>query len=201
MSTTGKRILCIEDDQETGTLIAEDLEERGYTVTVELNGQGGLEAILKTAPDLVLCDIDMPGMTGFEVLESLTSIAPQIEPTPFVFLTALSDRENEMKGRRLGADDYVIKPIDFERLASIIEVRLRQGPRHQVGAQQIDLNERELACLTWSARGKTSVEIAAILGVAKRTVDFHIENASRKLHVTTRTQAVVKAIGARLINP
>ena len=201
MNTTGKRILCIEDDQETGTLIAEDLEERGYAVTVELDGQGGLKAILKTAPDLVLCDIDMPGMTGFEVLESLTSIAPQIEPTPFVFLTALSDRENELKGRRLGADDYVIKPIDFERLASIIEVRLRQGPRHQVGSQQVDLNERELACLTWSARGKTSVEIAAILGVAKRTVDYHIENASRKLHVATRTQAVVKAIGGRLINP
>jgi DNA-binding NarL/FixJ family response regulator len=201
MNTTGKRILCIEDDQETGTLIAEDLEERGYAVTVEVNGQGGLKAILTTAPDLVLCDIDMPGMTGFEVLESLTAIAPQIEPTPFVFLTALSDRENEMKGRRLGADDYIIKPIDFERLAAIIEVRLRQGPRHPVESRQFDLNERELACLTWSARGKTSVEIAAILGVAKRTVDFHIENASRKLHVATRTQAVVKAIGGRLINP
>ena len=201
MNTTGKRILCIEDDQETGTLIAEDLEERGYTVNVELDGQAGLKAILTTAPDLVLCDIDMPGMTGFEVLESLTSTAPQIAPTPFVFLTALSDRENEMKGRRLGADDYIIKPIDFERLAAIIEVRLGQGPRHQAGSPQVDLNERELACLTWSARGKTSIEIAAILGVAKRTVDFHIENASRKLHVTTRTQAVVKAIGGRLINP
>ena len=115
MNTSGKRILCIEDDQETGTLIAEDLEERGYAVSVELNGQSGLAAILQTTPDLVLCDIDMPGMTGFEVLESLTSAAPQTEPTPFVFLTAMADRDNELKGRRLGADDYVTKPIDLDR--------------------------------------------------------------------------------------
>lgn len=200
MITTGKRILCIEDDEETGALIAEDLGERGYAVSIEIDGHSGLAAILKTAPDLVLCDINMPGMTGFEVLESLTAAAPQIDPTPFVFLTAWSDRDNEMKGRRLGADDYVTKPIDFERLAAIIEVRLRQGPRHPASTQ-VDLNEREVACLTWSARGKTSAEIAAILGVAKRTVDFHIENATRKLHVASRTQAVVKAIGGRLINP
>jgi CheY-like chemotaxis protein len=80
VNTTGKRILCIEDDQETGTLIAEDLEERGYAVSIELNGQSGLAAILQTTPDLVLCDIDMPGMTGFEVLESLTSLHRKPNP-------------------------------------------------------------------------------------------------------------------------
>jgi DNA-binding CsgD family transcriptional regulator len=61
------------------------------------------------------------------------------------------------------------------------------------------LSERELESLTWSARGKSSIEIAAILGLAKRTVDFHIENACRKLQVSTRTEAVAKAASGRLI--
>jgi len=196
-----KTILCIEDDPETLALIAEDLQERGYNVSVAQNGAAGLAAILKSAPDLTLCDIDMPGMTGFEVLEALTTIAPQVKPVPFIFLTASGDRESELRGRRLGADDYVTKPIDFERLAAIIEARLGQGTRQQAWSRHIDLNERESDCLTWTARGKSSAEIASILGLSKRTVDFHIDNACRKLGATTRTQAVVKAVAGKLIAP
>ena len=64
-----KRILWIEDDAETAELIAEDLQERGYIVSIASDGHSGLSAILKTDPDLVLCDINMPGMSGFEVME------------------------------------------------------------------------------------------------------------------------------------
>lgn len=199
MTTAAKKVLCIEDDVETAALIAEDLEERGYVVNAAPNGAAGLAAILKTAPDIVLCDVSMAGMNGYEVLESLTAVAPQSEVIPFIFLTAMSDRESEMRGRRLGADDYVTKPIDFERLAAIIETRLGHGARQQVWSRHVDLNEREVECLTWTARGKTSIEIAAILGVSKRTVDFHIDNACRKLNVASRTQAVAKAITSRLI--
>ncbi len=201
MTPTGKKILCIEDDPETAALIAEDLQERGYTVTIALDGHAGFAAILKTRPDLVLCDLNMPGMTGFEVLERLTALAPQFEAVPFVFLTALVDRANELKGRRLGADDYVTKPIDFEILATIIEARLSRVARNEVLSRLVDLNEREIECLSWSARGKTSTEIATTLGLSKRTVDFHIENACRKLNATTRIEAVAKATSGRLINP
>jgi DNA-binding response OmpR family regulator len=201
MVSPSKKILCIEDDPETATLIAEDLEERGYAVTIERDGHAGFTAILKSRPDLVLCDINLPGMTGFEVLESLTALAPQLDVVPFVFLTARGDRDSEMQGRRLGADDYVTKPIDFERLATIIEARLGTGPRHDVWSRHVALNEREVECLTWPARGKTSTEIATILGLTKRTVDFHIESACRKLTVSTRTEAVLKAASGHLINP
>jgi DNA-binding NarL/FixJ family response regulator len=196
-----KTILCIEDDPETLALIAEDLQDRGYIVTVAQNGAAGLAAILKSAPDLTLCDIDMPGMTGFEVLEALSTVAPQAKPVPFIFLTASGDRDSELRGRRLGADDYVTKPIDFERLAAIIEARLGQGARQQAWSRQVALNDRESECLTWSARGKSSAEIATILGLSKRTVDFHIDNACRKLGVTNRTHAVVKALAGKLIAP
>ena len=124
MATPAKRILCIEDDAETAELIAEDLQERGYIVSIARDGHSGLSAILKTDPDLVLCDINMPGMSGFEVMEQLIALAPSHEAVPFVFLTARTDRDSELKGRRLGADDYVTKPVDFEILASIIDARL-----------------------------------------------------------------------------
>jgi DNA-binding NarL/FixJ family response regulator len=199
--STNKKILCIEDDSETATLIAEDLEERGYFVTIAADGHAGLSAILKTGPDIVLCDINMPGMTGFEVLECLAGMAPKFDALPFIFLTARTDRDSELQGRRLGADDYVTKQVDFEILATIIEARLGKGARNEIWSRQVALNERELECLTWSARGKTSPEIATILGLSKRTVNFHIENACRKLNVSTRTEAVARAASGRLIDP
>jgi DNA-binding NarL/FixJ family response regulator len=201
MTSPAKRILCIEDDAETAALIKEDLQDRGYTVSVAADGHSGLSAILKSGPDLVLCDINMPGMTGFEVMERLIALAPQFEAVPFIFLTARTDRESELKGRRLGADDYVTKPVDFEILAAIIDARLGKGARNEEWSRHVALNDRELECLTWSARGKTSPDIAVILTLSKRTVNFHIENACRKLNVSTRTEAVVKAISGRLIDP
>jgi DNA-binding NarL/FixJ family response regulator len=143
----------------------------------------------------------MPTMSGFDVLDQLTAIAPRFRDMPFVFLTALTDRENELKGRTRGADDYVHKPIDFEVLATIINARLARVARLEVWPKTIELSEREVEALTWSARGKTSDEIATILGLSKRTVDFHIDNARTKLGVVTRTQAVVKAVTGRLIDP
>jgi DNA-binding CsgD family transcriptional regulator len=80
------------------------------------------------------------------------------------------------------------------------EARLGTGRRHTVWSRHVDLNVRELECLTWSARGKTSTEIATILGLTKRTVDFHFENACGKLKVSTRTEAVVKPVAGRLID-
>jgi len=201
MSEVEKKILCIEDDRETAALIAEELVDRGYAVTVAHDGHAGLGAILKTMPDLVISDISMPVMSGFELLERLSALAPRFAKMPFVFLTALTDRDNELKGRQLGADDYVTKPIDFEMLATIIAARLAGVARTGLWPKQSALNDREVEALTWVARGKTSVEVAGILGLSKRTVDFHIDNARTKLGAATRTEAVIKATTGRLIEP
>jgi len=201
MASPAKCILCIEDDPETAALIAEDLQERGYAVTVALDGRAGLQAMLKIEPALVLCDISMPHLDGFDVLEQVTSLGPKFEAVPFVFLTALADRDTELKGRRLGADDFVTKPIDFEILATIIEARLGRVARQEVWSRLVDLNAREVETLTLSARGRTSAQIAGELGLAKRTVDFHIENACRKLDAATRIEAAVKAASMGLIRP
>ena len=201
MAEAKKKILCIEDDHETAALIAEELIERGYDVSVAHEGREGLAAILKIMPDLVISDISMPAMSGFELLECLIGLAPRFSKMPFVFLTALTDRDNELRGRRLGADDYVTKPIDFDVLAAIIAARLAGVARADVWQKTVALNDREVEVLTWVARGKTSAEIAQILGLTKRTIDFHIDNARAKLGAATRTEAVIKAASGRLIEP
>jgi DNA-binding NarL/FixJ family response regulator len=201
MAEAKTRILCIEDDRETAALLAEDLADRGFGVSFAYDGHEGLAALLSNPPDLVLCDINMPIMSGFEVLEKLTAIAPRFHNMPFIFLTALLDRDTELKGRKLGADDYVTKPIDFDVLGEIINARLAHIARMNIWRPLVNLNDREIETLTWSARGKTSDEIAQILGLAKRTVDFHLDSARAKLGVANRTQAVVKAVTGKLIEP
>jgi len=196
-----KKILCIEDDRETAALIAEELTDRGYEIYIAHDGREGFASILKNMPDLVLSDISMPVMSGFELLERLIALAPRFSQMPFVFLTALTDRDNELRGRRLGADDYVTKPIDFDVLATIITARLAGVARAGLWPKLIELNDREVETLTWAARGKTSAEIAEILGITKRTVDFHVDNARAKLGAPTRTAAVIKAAAGRLIEP
>jgi DNA-binding response OmpR family regulator len=198
---TSKKILCIEDDRETAGLIAEELTERGFEVLIVHEGHGGFIAILKGIPDLVLCDIALPQMSGFEMLERLNELAPRLERIPFVFLTALADRDDELRGRMLGADDYITKPIDFDILETIISARLVGVARNEIWPKRVKLNDREAEVLTWAARGKTSAQIAEMIDMQKRIVEFHLDNARAKLGASTRTEAAFKAAMGRLIKP
>jgi DNA-binding response OmpR family regulator len=201
VKTTSRKILCIDDDRDTASLICEELIDRGFDVQAAYNGSDGLSAILMDPPDLVLSDITMPGMSGFQLLERLTSMEPRFENMPFVFLTALGDHDIELKGWQLGADDYLVKPVDYDVLGALIAARLARVARSTVWPQLVGLREREVETLTWAARGKTFQEIGTILSLSKRTVEFHLDNARRKLGVATRTQALIKAARGNLIPP
>jgi DNA-binding NarL/FixJ family response regulator len=201
MAEARRKVLCIDDDRAVTSLVADELTQRGFEAIVAYDGHEGFVAILKLVPDLVLCDVSMPIMSGFEVLERLNALAPRLGHIPFVFLTALADRESELRARRLGADDYVTKPIDFDMLDMIINARLAGVARNEMWPKLAMLNDREIEALTWVARGKTSVEIGDLIGLSKRTVDFHLDNARIKLGATTRTQAAIKAAIGRLIEP
>jgi len=152
MAEAQKKILCIEDDRETAALIAEELVDRGYAVSLAHDGREGLAAILKTMPDLVLSDISMPLMSGFELLERLIALAPRFAKMPFVFLTALTDRDNELKGRQLGADDYVTKPFLVRELIARLQAVLRRirvesaegEPVLRAGNLELDVPHRRL---------------------------------------------------------
>lgn len=201
MANVRDKVLCIEDDGETAAMIADELVDRDFDVVIARSGEEGLLAIINDTPDIVLCDIRMPGMSGYEVLERLKDFTPCVSRIPFVFITGLIEREDELKGRRLGADDYVTKPIDFDRLFFIIKSRLASAAPARSEPLPQNLNYVEIEVLTEVARGKKSREIAHQLHLSKRKVDFHVGKVLAKLRAETRTEAVIKAAAAGLIKP
>ena len=129
-------ILCVEDEADIRGDIVEELRDAGYATVEAVNGREGMEAIAQHKPDLVLCDITMPEMNGYEMLTALRDNHPELADLPFVFLSALADRKDIIAGRHLGADDYMTKPVDFEMLLAMVESRLRQVARMQTRKQR-----------------------------------------------------------------
>ncbi len=119
-------VLCIEDEDDLRADIAEEMLDAGYDVLQAADGKEGLEKILKHRPDLVTCDINMPVMNGKELLNVLRTKHPELTEMPFLFLTAYADRDHVLEGLRMGVDDYLTKPVDFDILIAKVEQRLRQ---------------------------------------------------------------------------
>lgn len=119
------KILVIEDDLTIGTLIVRLLQAEKYEVLLAREGHSGLELAQTEEPDLILCDIMMPEMDGYEVLEHLRQ-TPQMSSIPFIFLTAKSERSEQRLGMELGADDYLSKPFTRDELLGAIAARLKK---------------------------------------------------------------------------
>lgn len=122
-------ILCIEDEPDLREDIAEEIEEAGFRVAQAGDGQQALRLLDEVCPDLILCDITMPGMSGYELLKVLRKTRPDLHDVPFVFLTAQTDPKQIVEGKLAGADDYLIKPIDFELMLATIQARITQVAR------------------------------------------------------------------------
>lgn len=118
-----KKVLLIEDDAVLRGNTAELLEILDYQVVVAANGKIGLEKAKQEHPDIIVCDIMMPEMDGYDVLEALSS-NEETKLIPFIFLSAKTERQDVRKGMNLGADDYITKPFSEEELVNAIESRL-----------------------------------------------------------------------------
>ncbi len=118
-----KNILLIEDDVTVRENTAELLELSDYEVTTASNGKDGIEKARARHPDIIICDIMMPEIDGYGVLESLSK-NPETANIPFIFLSAKTEHKDIRKGMDLGADDYLTKPFEEEDLLSAIESRL-----------------------------------------------------------------------------
>lgn len=193
------KILCIEDDRECATLLEEELLSRGYTVKVLRDFSCAYEVILSFIPDLILCDINVPGKSGLDFINEVREFIRGPKKIPFIFVTANGDKKSQIRGHASGANDYIIKPVDFDILDAIIVKYVGLHTEIEEPSLPFDITRRELEMLQWSAKGKTSAEIALIFGLSKRTVDFHINNVRLKLGVSTRTEAVVRASLLNLI--
>ncbi len=120
-----KSILVIDDNTALRENTAEILELAGYEVWVAENGKQGVDMAIKQQPDLIVCDIMMPELDGYGVLH-LVRKNPATVATPFIFLTAKTERSDLRKGMEMGADDYITKPFDDLELLNAIEVRLKK---------------------------------------------------------------------------
>ena len=123
---TGKKILIIEDNEDVRENTAELLELANYNVVVAENGRVGVVKAREEQPDLIICDVMMPELDGYGVLNML-SREPETSVIPFIFLTAKADKSDFRKGMNLGADDYLTKPFDENDLLDIIQIRLKKS--------------------------------------------------------------------------
>jgi DNA-binding response OmpR family regulator len=181
-----RRILVIEDEPEMRRNIATLLRFHEYDPIEAENGRQGVELAHREKPDLILCDVMMPELDGYGVLQALRQDAG-LALIPFVFLTAKGDKDDLRSGMNLGADDYLTKPVANADLVQAIEARLR---RSQQNAQRefkpnfssaqpllkLGLTPRATETLLWLSQGKTNSDIAAILGITESTYhsDPHI---------------------------
>ncbi|MFN3827462.1 MAG: response regulator [Micavibrio sp.] len=123
-NVSAKTILVIEDEEALCEILQEELGAIGYKVHVARNGLEGLNRLQEIEPDLIICDRNMPSMSGHELLERLRNAYPQYRHLPFIFLTALSNAQDKQAVAHLRPYAYLEKPLDFQVLRKTITAAL-----------------------------------------------------------------------------
>lgn len=124
-TSTARQVLVIEDTESVREIISETLRFQGFDVVEAEDGEFGVQLARHHNPDLILCDVNMPNMDGYDTLSLLKS-HNETAAIPFIFLTGASDREFHRKGMELGADDYLTKPFTTEELVASVNTRLQK---------------------------------------------------------------------------
>jgi len=119
------KILLVDDEEEFVTTLAERLELRGLQARVALNGEAALQMIEVDTPEIVILDIMMPGIGGFEVLRRIKAQHPQL---PVILLTGRGSEKEGVKGMQLGAFDYLMKPLNIEELIKKMQEAIKSHP-------------------------------------------------------------------------
>jgi DNA-binding NarL/FixJ family response regulator len=195
-------ILLIEDNASLRRNIAEILMLEGYHVLTAASGASGLEQARAERPDLILCDIMMPGMDGYEVLAQIRGEATTAS-LPLIFLTAKGDMPDLRLGMSLGADDYLPKPVSRLDLLEAVSIRLQRHAQQRsstpnfdnaVPLEKLGISPREAEILLWMAQGKSNSDIAVLCDISVGTVKKHANHIFEKLGVEGRTSATLRAV-------
>jgi DNA-binding NarL/FixJ family response regulator len=199
-----KKILVIEDEPEMRRNLATVLRLEKFQPLTAENGRAGVELARKEKPDLILCDVMMPQLDGYGVLQALRDDS-ELALIPFIFLTAKGEKEDLRSGMNLGADDYLTKPVAKADLLHAIAARLLRSEQ-QANREfkpdfsspepllKLGLTPRATEVLLWVAQGKTNPDIGIILGISESTVKKHLLEIFEKLGVETRSAATLRAI-------
>jgi DNA-binding NarL/FixJ family response regulator len=201
-----KRLLLIDDDPNLILLVKDYLEFRGYEVITAENGREALEVLEQDIPDMIICDVMMPEMDGYQFVNQVR----QDERTswiPILFLSAKGQSQDKIKGLNIGADVYMVKPFEPEELVAQVEASLKQAyrQRQQTGGGgenetkiqvpfDVHLTQTELKVVQYVARGLANRDIAEELNVSQRTVESHVSNMLGKTGLHNRTELARWAI-------
>lgn len=143
-------VLVIDDDKFLQKIVCKTLTEQGLSARVANDGLAGLEAVRQQIPDIILLDVEMPGINGYEVCDRLRSM-PEIKDVPIVFLSSHGTLRERLQGYEVGADDYLVKPFEAEHLQARIRVLLRyREQRQELNAQYELARETAIIAMTGS---------------------------------------------------
>jgi DNA-binding NarL/FixJ family response regulator len=201
-----KRLLLIDDDPNLILLVKDYLEFRGYEVITAENGQEALDVLDQETPDMIICDVMMPQMDGYSLVENVRK-NPRTSWIPVLFLSAKGQSQDRVKGLNTGADVYMVKPFEPEELVAQVESSLKQASRliqRQDKASEsapkiqvpfdVELTPTELRVVQFVARGMANREIAEELNVSQRTIESHVSNMLGKTGLHNRTELARWAI-------
>ena len=229
-SSAGERVLVIDDEPDIVALVAYHLAKSGYSVSTATNGSEGLAMAKRDKPSLIVLDLMLPGLSGFEVMEQLRG-DPATARVAVLMLTARREEGDRIQGLALGADDYLTKPFSPQelvlRVAAILR-RVRAGGEDTSGIQQIgpllidtnahrvtvdgrelDLTPTEFKLLLLLAERKGRVQPRNMLleivweaapDIQTRTVDMHVQRLRAKLGEAGNLIETVRGFGYRIKN-
>ncbi len=202
-----KRLLIVDDEPRLLRAVAATLRDAGYFVTAARSGAEALIRLAESSPDLIISDVRMPGMDGYQLTQILRS-NPRTELVPLIFLTAKDEREDRIVGLRAGVDAYITKPFDAEELLAVIANILNRAER--IGAELSrlmngvngsgratatlpvvvveDFTDSESRIARLVADGLSNKEIASELKISVRTVEGHISNILSKKGWSNRVE-------------
>ncbi len=161
------RILVIDDDGPVRSDIAHQLQTWGYEVAEAANGRAGLRAVLDWSPDVVLSDIDMPDMSGYDLIDAIAEEGLTQASIGFFFISSLASRQNVLSGFGVGADEYLVKPVDYQMLRARLISFLRKR-------DIITHKKADDASFAWAKHGAIGAVAFTTVGTATGIVGFLI---------------------------
>lgn len=184
-------ILIVDDDNDFRRSLKLVFEMEGYEVLEACNGADAIDSFKAQDPDLVIMDMNMPGMNGIATIKELKHIDPSV---PMVILTAYGTIPDAVRAMQDGAINFKQKTDTIEDLIAVVQEAIKSSYKGNLSAREIEI-------LFWLTEGKSNQDIGDILNIAESTVKAHVKHLYKKLDVSSRVQAMQAAIKMGIIKP
>ncbi|MEL6553359.1 MAG: response regulator transcription factor [Cyanobacteria bacterium J06621_11] len=198
-----QKILIVDDDSTLRAALTRYLQDRGFAVRNAVSGLEGFNRFLQDIPDLIVSDVVMPEMDGFELCTRVRA-TDSGRLVPFIFLSGRCDLEDRIQGHSIGADDYLVKPFHPRELIAKIEAQLARASRITAEIERVQQLNTKAAQVQpplpltpaeekvfWEViQGYTNKKIGDRLFISPRTVQTHLSNILSKLSVENRSQLI-----------